>query len=261
MPIDVENVWKKFRLRQQRVHSISKFLHEMLERRAVSGPAADFWALKDVSFHLDAGDSLGVIGVNGSGKSTLLKLLNGIMRPTRGRVSVRGRRSALIELGAGFHPDFSGRENVYLNGMILGLDKAQIRRKFDEIVSFAELEQFIDIPVKYYSSGMYARLGFAVATAVDPEILIVDEILAVGDLAFQQKCMDRIKKMQAQGVSIVLVSHGLNDIGQICRQALWLHKGAPMRFGQTGAVLDAYLEHLGMPRAGVGGGNGTAVTG
>lgn len=245
--IEVENLYKKFRLRQQRVHSLSKIFHQFIERRSFR-EENEFWALRGVSFQLEAGDSLGVIGTNGSGKSTLLKLITGIMRPTKGKVNVYGRRSSLIELGAGFHPDFSGRENVYLNGMILGLDKSQIRKKFDEIVDFAEIEQFIDTPVKYYSSGMYARLGFAVATSVEPEILIVDEILAVGDMAFQQKCARRIEEMLGQGVSIVLVSHGVGDIRRICRRALWLHKGAPMMLGPADEVLDAYLDYTGVNR-------------
>lgn len=245
MHIEVENLGKKFRLCRQQAGSLSKIFHQLLQRRNETGKR-DFWALRGVNFKLEPGDSLGVVGVNGSGKSTLLKLLTGTMQPTEGKVTVRGRRSALVELGAGFHPDFSGRENVYLNGMILGLDKWQIRKKFDDIVSFAELEQFIDTPVKYYSSGMYARLGFAVATAVEPEILIVDEILAVGDLAFQQKCMERIKDMLKDGVSIVLVSHGLNDLRSICRRTLWLHKGHPKALGPTGEVIDAYLSHMGI---------------
>lgn len=244
MHVEVEDVWKKFRLRQQRAMSLSKVFHQLKERKKTG--SGEFWALKGVSFRLDEGDSLGVIGVNGSGKSTLLKLLTGTMRPTRGNISVSGRRSALVELGAGFHPDFSGRENVYLNGMILGLDKQEIQRKFDQIVAFAELESFIDTPVKYYSSGMYARLGFSVATAVEPEILIIDEILAVGDLAFQQKCMERIKEMQREGVITVFVSHGLNDIRRICRQVLWIHEGVPMKMGPTEEVVEAYLKYLGI---------------
>ncbi|AGL03785.1 ABC transporter ATP-binding protein [Desulfoscipio gibsoniae] len=243
--IEVENLCKKFQLRQQRAYSLSKIIHQFIERRAFS-EMKDFWALNGVSFQMEAGDSLGVIGVNGSGKSTLLKLLTGTMRPTSGRITVNGRRSALIELGAGFHPDFSGRENVYLNGMILGLDKNQIRKKFDEIVEFAEIEQFIDTPVKYYSSGMYARLGFAVATAVEPEILIVDEILAVGDMAFQQKCARRIEEMLGRGISLVLVSHGTDDIRRICRRTLWLHKGEPMKLGPSGEVLDSYMNFMGV---------------
>lgn len=244
MHIEVENLGKKFRLRRQQ-EGLSKIFHQFIQHRSMP-KSEDFWALKEVNFKLAPGDSLGVIGVNGSGKSTLLKLLTGTMRPTVGKVAVHGRRSALVELGAGFHPDFSGRENVYLNGLILGLDKWQIRQKFDDIVCFAELEQFIDTPVKYYSSGMYARLGFAVATAVEPEILIIDEILAVGDMAFQQKCMGRIKEMLKEGVSIVLVSHGLGDLKQICKQTLWLDRGLPMAMGATDKVLDAYLSHMGI---------------
>lgn len=243
MLVEINDLWKKFRLRQQRPQSISVALHHLWQRRRLP-LATDFWALQGVNLQLEAGESLGMVGVNGSGKSTLLKLITGTMRPTRGAVTVRGRKSGLIELGAGFHPDFSGRDNVFINGMILGMDKVQIRRKFDQIVSFAGLEQFIDIPVKYYSSGMYARLGFAVATAVEPELLIVDEVLAVGDLAFQQKCKHRIKDMQKQGTSVVLVSHGLTDISQLCGRTLWLDHGRQMALGPTPEVLEAYMAHL-----------------
>ena len=243
MLLEINDLWKKFRLRQQRPQSLSVALHHLWRRRRLPLDT-DFWALQGVCLRLEQGESLGVIGVNGSGKSTLLKLITGTMRPTRGTVTVCGRKSGLIELGAGFHPDFSGRDNVFINGMILGMDKTQIRRKFDQIVSFAELEQFIDIPVKYYSSGMYARLGFAVATAVEPELLIVDEVLAVGDLAFQQKCMQRIREMQKRGTSVVLVSHGLADIRQLCGRTLWLDHGRQMALGPTPEVLDAYMTYL-----------------
>jgi ABC-2 type transport system ATP-binding protein len=166
-----------------------------------------------------------VIGINGSGKSTMLKLLTGTMRPTRGKIAVKGRKSSLIELGAGFHPDFSGRDNVYLNGLILGLSKNDIRRKFDEIVAFAELEKFIDVPVKYYSSGMYARLGFSVAIAVDPDVLIIDEVLAVGDIGFKAKCMEKIAEIQRSGVTVILVSHALGDVERVCNRAMWIDHG------------------------------------
>lgn len=240
--IEVNNLWKNFKLRTDRADSFVKMFTMMFRRPPVA--EKDFWALKDVSFSLEMGKSLGVIGVNGSGKSTLLKLLTGTLRPTRGTVSVHGKRSSLIELGAGFHPDFSGRDNVYLNGMILGMSRFQVKERFDQIVAFAELEQFIDVPVKYYSSGMQARLGFAVATAVQPDILIVDEVLAVGDAGFQQKCMVRIREMQGRGVSIVLVSHGMGDIEAVCDEALWLHKGEAMLYGKAGDVAKEYSASL-----------------
>lgn len=247
--IEVYDLWKNFKLRTDRADSFSK-LFTMFLRRSRYGGERDFWALKGVSFTVEKGKSLGVIGVNGSGKSTLLKLLTGTLRPNRGKVIVRGKRSSLIELGAGFHPDFSGRDNVYLNGMILGMSRAQVRERFDQIVAFAELEQFIDVPVKYYSSGMQARLGFAVATAVEPELLIVDEVLAVGDGSFQQKCLKRIGEMQANGVVIVLVSHGMGDIEQVCQDVLWLHKGEAVMFGPARDVVREYRIHQGLPLPG-----------
>lgn len=243
--IEVEGLWKKFRLRHDRAESISTLFINMF--RKVPEVDKELWALKDINFELEEGKSLGIIGVNGSGKSTLLKILTGTLRPTRGRITVRGRRSSLIELGAGFHPDFSGRDNVYMNGLILGMSREQIHKKFDEIVAFAELEQFIDVPVKYYSSGMQARLGFAVATAVEPEILIVDEVLSVGDGKFQQKCLARIREMQQKGVSILLVSHSMNDIETVCDEVLWLHKGEAVRFGKSKEVVREYQINQGLP--------------
>ncbi|WP_025774091.1 ABC transporter ATP-binding protein [Neomoorella thermoacetica] len=243
--IEVQGLWKKFRLRQDRAENISTLFINLF--RKLPNMDKELWALKDINFTVQEGKSLGIIGVNGSGKSTLLKILTGTLRPTRGQITVRGRRSSLIELGAGFHPDFSGRDNVYLNGLILGMSRAQVKRKFDEIVAFAELEQFIDVPVKYYSSGMQARLGFAVATAVEPEILIVDEVLAVGDGNFQQKCLARIREMQRRGTSILLVSHTMKDIETICDEALWLHKGEAVRFGEAKDVVREYQINQRLP--------------
>lgn len=243
--IEVQGLWKKFRLRQDRAENISTLFINLF--RKLPNLDKELWALKDISFTVQEGKSLGIIGVNGSGKSTLLKILTGTLRPTRGQITVRGRRSSLIELGAGFHPDFSGRDNVYLNGLILGMSRAQIKKKFDEIVAFAELEQFIDVPVKYYSSGMQARLGFAVATAVEPEILIVDEVLAVGDGNFQQKCLARIREMQRKGTSILLVSHAMKDIENVCDEVLWLHKGEAVRFGKAKDVVREYQINQGLP--------------
>jgi ABC-2 type transport system ATP-binding protein len=185
----------------------------------------DFWALKDVSFEIEAGTTVGLIGPNGSGKSTLLKLIGGILQPTSGTVATRGRMAALLELGAGFHPDLTGRENVYLNASILGLSRAQTDRYFDGIVDFSGVEPFIDTQVKFYSSGMYVRLAFAVAVHVDPDILLVDEVLAVGDEPFQRKCMDRIRRFQDEGRTIVLVTHGLDQVADICDRAVVLEHG------------------------------------
>ncbi|MBN2005999.1 MAG: ABC transporter ATP-binding protein [Anaerolineae bacterium] len=193
-----------------------------------------------MSFQLERGETIGFIGANGAGKSTALKLMAGIIEPDTGRVGVHGTLGALLELGAGFHPDLSGRENVYLNGSILGLSRQQIARKLDEIVTFAELERFIDVPVKHYSSGMYVRLGFAVAVNVNPEILLVDEVLAVGDQVFQQKCLQKITEMKRDGITIVLVSHGLGNIVGFCDRAIWLKDGAIYEDGASEEISDHY---------------------
>ncbi len=202
------------------------------------------WALRDVSFDLQAGQVLGVVGRNGAGKTTLLKLLSRVAYPTSGRIEVRGRVSALIELGAGFHPDLTGRENIYLNGAILGLSRKEIDRKFDSIVEFAELAKFIDTPVKRYSSGMYARLGFAVAAHSDPDLLLVDEVLAVGDAAFQRKCYDFIHSFVTGGHTAIFVSHSMYAIEQLCTRLIWLESGRVAMAGDTRPVLTAYLDSV-----------------
>lgn len=204
-------------------------------------PTEMFPALQDVSFEVAAGRTFGVIGRNGSGKSTALKLVAGITKPTSGVVSVRGRISALIELGAGFHPEISGRENVYINGIMLGLSKREIARRFNEIVEFAELEEFIDAPVKTYSSGMYMRLGFAVAIHVDPDVLLVDEVLAVGDEGFTHKCLDKFSEFRRRGKTIMLVTHSLGVVERFCDEALWLDGGRVRAQGDPKRVIDAYL--------------------
>ncbi|MSO81702.1 MAG: ABC transporter ATP-binding protein [Acidobacteria bacterium] len=204
-------------------------------------PDATFDALKGVSFDVAAGRTFGIVGRNGSGKSTMLKLIAGIGRPTEGTVTVRGRVSALIELGAGFHPEISGRENVYINGMMLGLTKRDIAARFDEIVAFAEIEEFIDAPVKTYSSGMYMRLGFAVAIHVDPDVLLVDEVLAVGDEAFTHKCLDKFAEFKRRGRTVLLVTHALDLVTRFCDEALWLDVGVAKVQGDPRRVIDAYL--------------------
>lgn len=201
-----------------------------------------FWALRDVSFDVPQGRTVGIIGNNGSGKSTALKIMTGIIRPTSGSARVNGRVSALLELGAGFHPDLTGRENVFLNGTILGMRQSEMRGRFDEIVEFSGLSQFIDMPVKHYSSGMYMRLAFAVATSVEPDILLVDEVLAVGDTSFQKKCFDRIRSFQKAGRSIILVSHDLATVTEVCSSALWLHAGGVRGHGPANQVVSDYLE-------------------
>ena len=204
-------------------------------------PDETFEALKGVTFDVTAGRTFGIIGRNGSGKSTMLKLIAGIGKPTSGTLAVHGRVSALIELGAGFHPEISGRENVYINGMMLGLSKREITARFDEIVAFAELEDFIDAPVKTYSSGMYMRLGFAVAINVDPDVLLVDEVLAVGDETFTHKCLDKFAEFRRRGRTVLLVTHSLDLVARFCDEALWLDAGTARAQGDPKRVIDAYL--------------------
>jgi ABC-type polysaccharide/polyol phosphate transport system ATPase subunit len=201
-------------------------------------------AVSGVSFQVPAGSAFGIVGRNGSGKSTMLKLIAGITKPTSGTITVDGRISALIELGAGFHPEISGRENVFINGVMLGLTKREITRRFDEIVEFAELEDFIDAPVKTYSSGMYMRLGFAVAVHVDPDILIVDEVLAVGDEGFSLKCIDKFSEFKRRGKTILLVTHGLSMVERFCDEAVWLEKGAIRGEGDPRRVIHAYVNDV-----------------
>ncbi len=216
-------------------------------RRSPATPedARDFWALRDVSFEVRHGEALGIIGHNGAGKSTILKLLAGVTAPTRGHAGVNGRFAALIELGAGFHPDLTGRENVYLNGSILGLKRSELDRKMESIVDFANLEKFIDTPVKHYSSGMHARLGFAVAAHVEPDVLLIDEVLSTGDFTFQQKCMKRMDEFRQAGVAIVFVTHNLNAMAALCSTAILMKAGEVAARGTPMDVIDAYtrVEH------------------
>jgi lipopolysaccharide transport system ATP-binding protein len=236
--IAFENVSKRFMLHRERDDSIQGRFTKMLRRQ----PAGEeFWALRDVSFNIEKGQSLGLVGHNGAGKSTALKLITRILEPTSGRVSMNGRVAALLELGSGFHPDLSGRENVFLNGSLLGFSRREMRAKLPEIVEFSEIDDFIDTEVKHYSSGMYTRLAFAVATAVDPDILITDEVLAVGDEAFQRKCMERIYRFRQLGKTIIFVSHALDTVRTLCDTAVWLDRGQARQVGPAGAVIDAYL--------------------
>src|SRR5262245_26476317 len=205
-----------------------------------------FWALKDVSFEVRRGEVLGIIGHNGAGKSTLLKILSRITEPTRGRITIRGRASSLLEVGTGFHPELTGRENIYLNGAILGMTQREIRRKFDEIVAFAEVEQFLDTPVKRYSSGMYVRLAFAVAAHLDPEILIVDEVLAVGDVEFQRKCLGKMDDVSTrEGRTILFVSHNMAALSRLCKTAIWLDGGVVREKGPAQDIVSQYLHNKG----------------
>jgi lipopolysaccharide transport system ATP-binding protein len=244
-----ENLSKRYTIRHQSDRYST--LRDTLSRKARSlffpGEAAaddsreDFWALRDVSFAIERGDVVGIIGRNGAGKSTLLKILSRITEPTTGRIRLRGRVASLLEVGTGFHPELTGRENVFLNGAILGMTKAEIRSKFDEIVAFAEVEKFLDTPVKHYSSGMYVRLAFAVAAHLEPEILIVDEVLAVGDAAFQKKCLGKIRNVATTGRTVLFVSHNMQAVTAMCSRALLLAQGRCMASGSTGDVIGSYL--------------------
>jgi lipopolysaccharide transport system ATP-binding protein len=237
--VTLESVSKKFILQHHRARSFQDALVNLFHRR--NGSVEEFWALRDVSFEVQQGETLGIIGENGSGKSTILKLITRILDPTEGKIAVNGRVSALIEIGAGFHPDLTGRENIYLNGSILGFSRKEMNRKFDEIVAFSELERFIDMPVKHYSSGMYMRLGFSVAISVDPDILIVDEVLAVGDEIFQRKCLDRISEFRRRGKTIIFVSHGLTVVEQLCDRVVWLDHGVIKDQGPSSRVIRNYM--------------------
>jgi lipopolysaccharide transport system ATP-binding protein len=212
-----------------------------LVRRNRRGARPTFWAVKDVSFDVQPGEVVGVIGRNGAGKSTLLKLLSRITEPTTGRIELYGRVGSLLEVGTGFHPELSGRENIYLNGAILGMARAEIARKFDEIVAFAEMAKFVDTPVKHYSSGMYLRLAFAVAAHLEPEILIVDEVLAVGDIRFQRKCLDKMQDVGKQGRTVIFVSHNMPAVTRLCPRTILLDGGTVVRDGPSSQVVSAYL--------------------
>jgi len=201
----------------------------------------ELWALKDVSFEIKQGDRVGIIGRNGAGKSTLLKILSRITEPTEGRVSIRGRVASLLEVGTGFHPELTGRENIYLNGAVLGMTKREIKKKFDEIVAFAEVERFLDTPVKRYSSGMYVRLAFAVAAHLEPEILVVDEVLAVGDAQFQKKCLGKMEQVGKEGRTVLFVSHNMQAIQTLCNRAVWINSGSIEQDGAVFSVVSTYL--------------------
>ena len=245
--VSFRRVWKKFRYGE--VHNSLRDLIPALARRLVGKGApprtelnsGDFWALRDVSFEVRPGEAIGIIGPNGAGKSTVLKLLTRIVRPTRGGSTVRGRIGALIELSAGFHPDLTGRENVFLQGSIMGMHRREIAGKFDEIVEFAGIPDFIDTPVKRYSNGMHARLGFAIAAHLDPDVLIIDEVLAVGDAAFQQKAFGRIAEMRERQVPLVVVSHQLDRIAQLCTKAILLNRGRVVHSGTARDTIAAYV--------------------
>ena len=257
--IVVEGVWKKFR--RGELHDSLRDLIPALARRALGRPSAnvadangltgkEFWALRDIDFTVGPGEVLGIIGANGAGKSTLLKTLNRILQPTHGRCMVRGRAGVLIEVSAGFHPDLTGRQNVFLQGAIMGMKARDIARKFDQIVEFSGIADFIETPVKRYSSGMNARLGFSIAAHLDPEVLLIDEVLAVGDLAFQDKAFGRVKDMAASGIPIVIVSHQLERIATLSTRVILLEKGRVVEDGRAQDVIATYVTGTNSARAG-----------
>jgi len=246
--IKADNVSKKYcrALKHTMIYGMQDIVRNTLGMAAHSDRLRDgeFWALDDISFEVKRGECVGIIGANGSGKSTLLKLLNGIFLPDKGRIEIKGRCGALIEVGAGFHPMLTGRENVYINGAILGMSKKEIDRKFDEIVSFADIGDFIDSPVKHYSSGMYVRLGFAVAIQCEPDILLVDEVLAVGDAKFQRKCFAKMNELRQNGKTILFVSHDVNTVNQLCSETILLDHGAIVKQGNPRDITKLYHKFL-----------------
>lgn len=236
--IDVQNVTIRFNLASEKVDNLKEYIIKMIKKELLF---QEFLAVKDASFQVRKGEAWGLVGSNGSGKSTLLKAICGVLKPYKGQVIVNGMVSPLLELGAGFDPNLTARENIFLNGTILGHSMAFMRAHFDEIVDFAELHDFLDAPIKNYSSGMRARLGFAVATVINPDILIVDEILAVGDYQFQQKCLKRMDEMLSGGTTLLFVSHSIEQVRGLCDHAVWINKGDIMKTGEVNEVCDAYM--------------------
>ena len=235
--VEVKNVTMEFNMSKEKVDSIKEYFIKLVKREL---HFEQFLALKDVSVTIEQGDVFGIVGLNGSGKSTLLKVISGILKPTKGTVKTVGTISPMIELGAGFDMDLTARENIFLNGSVLGYSKQMMEEKFDEILEFSELQPFVDVAVKHYSSGMVARLAFAIATITKPDILIVDEILAVGDFLFQQKCEKRIREMMDRGTTVIIVSHTIEQIERLCKHVLWLEHGNMKMLGDTKTVCDAY---------------------
>ena len=250
----MEHVYKKFR-KGEIYNSLRDLIPALTGRmfRQQDLRASDkreFWALQDVSFEVKRGEAFGIIGHNGAGKSTILKILSRIMKPTKGCMLVHGRLSALIEVAAGFHPDLTGRENIFLNGTILGMTKREIESKLDQIIAFSGIEEFIDTPVKRYSSGMYARLGFSVATHVDPEVVLIDEVLSVGDYLFQNKCVERMREVVNSGATVLFVSHNLKSVAEFCHRCLLLERGRAIKIGPSDEVVSSYLARTGALRSG-----------
>ena len=239
--IDVDHVTIRFNLSSQKIDNLKEYFVKLLKRELMF---QEFLAVKDVSFQVREGEAWALIGTNGSGKSTLLKAISRILKPYKGTISVNGTVAPLIELGAGFDPEMTARENIFLNGCVLGHTEKFMQEHFDEIVEFAEIEKFLDSPLKNYSSGMRARLGFAIATMVKPDILIVDEVLAVGDVKFRAKCEKRMKEMLSGGTTLLFVSHSMADVRRLCDHALWIEKGVPRMVGDVNTVADAYMAEM-----------------
>lgn len=237
--IEVANVSMRFNLATEKTESLKEYFVKLVTGKLMFD---EFYALKNVSFSVKKGESVGILGANGSGKSTLLKVISGIYPPTEGQVSVHGSLAPLIELGAGFDPDLTAKENVFLNGAVMGFAKDFICEKYDEIVEFSELKNFMDVPIKNFSSGMSARLGFSIATLVHPDILIVDEVLGVGDAAFQKKCEQKMQELRANGTTMLFVSHSVEQVEEVCNRAIWLKKGTLVMEGACKEVCAAYSE-------------------
>ena len=235
--ISIDQVSMKFRLASERVDSLKEYFIKTIKSQISTN---EFWALKDVSFHVRKGDALGLIGLNGSGKSTMLKIIAGVLKPTKGSVAVRGEVAPLIEPGAGFDFDLTAGENIFLNGALMGRSHEEMERSYEDIVEFSELREFIDVPVKNFSSGMVSRLAFAIATVGIPDILICDEVLSVGDFRFQEKCQRRIQEMLDAGTTLLFVSHSIDQVAQLCNKIVWLEKGNMKMFGEAGEVTEIY---------------------
>lgn len=237
--IEVANVYMRFNLATEKTESLKEYFVKLMTGKLMFD---EFYALKNVSFTVRKGESVGILGANGSGKSTLLKVISGIYPPSQGSVVVRGSIAPLIELGAGFDPDLTARENVFLNGAVMGFEKSFVHEKYDEIVEFSELKEFMDVPIKNFSSGMSARLGFSIATLVRPDILIVDEVLGVGDAAFQKKCEAKMQELRADGTTMLFVSHSAEQVMEVCNRAIWLKRGELVMQGDCRKVCNAYKE-------------------
>lgn len=239
--ITVEKVGMKFNLSKEKIDNIKEYVIKFLKREL---KYQQFWAVKNISFQVDKGDKLGIIGLNGAGKTTLLKLISGVMKPTEGNIEIKGNMVPLLSLGAGFAPDYTGRENIFMNGALLGYPKHILESKMEEIIEFAEIDEFIDVPIKNYSSGMKARLGFSIATTVTPDILILDEVLSVGDARFKKKSAEKMNSLLDGQTTVIFVSHSIDQVKQICNKAIWLHKGNLMMEGPVDEVCDAYKKSI-----------------